>query len=178
MVNAEKHKTAPDNDDGVKPIKSTIAIDFDDDKAFALCSVHSYEIKKYIADNFKKEITDLDVLNLSLALCEKIVTAKMWNEEKELINVLTDIINDDSKLNEFIFTELAKIRAWTETVTAIESKYGKGKSKDVPKKEFDSIYNANNEKYQYKAWNDERKIIDMYSGKFKAAKGDLDGGNN
>ena len=47
--------------------------------------------------------------------------------------------------------------------------------KEVSEKEFNELMNANNEKNQYKAWNDERKILDMYS---KKSKGDSDGGNN
>ena len=180
MVNPEKHKKAASEIDDIKPIKSTISDDFNnnpDGKYVAYASVHNYEIKSYIAETFKKEITDLDVLNLAMFLCNEIVTAKKWNNEKQLINDLTEIINDDSKLNEYIFTHLATIKSWNESVFEIESKYGK-KAKDVSEKEFDEIMNKYNERNQYKAWNDERKILDMYFKKSKAAKGDSDGGNN
>lgn len=182
MVNPEKHKTATSESDDVKPIKSTISTDFDDGndgKYFAHAYVYNHEIKSYVADNFKKEITDLDVLNFALFLCNEIVTAKKWKIEKELIKTLTEIINDDSKLNEYIFTNLAGIKAWNETVFEIESKYGsKDKAKEVSEKEFDDILKKYNEKNQYKAWNDERQILDIYSNKSNAAKGDSNGGNN
>ena len=61
---------------------------------FALSGLHGYEIKEYVADNFKKEITDLDILNFSLFLCNSIVTAESDDEKADLLNDLTDVIND------------------------------------------------------------------------------------
>lgn len=46
----------------IKPITSSISSTDDDDINFALCSVYANEIKQYVATNFKKEITDLDVM--------------------------------------------------------------------------------------------------------------------
>ena len=60
MVNAEKHKAETKADDDVKPIKSTISVDIDNDSDvdyFALCGVYNHEIKSYVAANFKKEIS-------------------------------------------------------------------------------------------------------------------------
>lgn len=174
MVDTEKHKTATaENDDGVKPIKSTIAVDDikNDDGVdyFALSGLYGNEIKEYVADNFKKEITDLDVLNLSIYLCNAIVTVDDADEKAELISDVTDIVNDKYKLNEFIFTRLASIKSWNETTAAL---FGK---KDVAEKEFNDLMNKNNERNQYKAWNDERKILDAYADKIRAAKGGLNG---
>lgn len=169
MVDAEKHKSESKADDGIKPIKSTISADFDDNKAFALASVYSHEIKTYVADNFKKEITDLDVLNFALMLCDRIVTADSDDEVAETLKEVTEIITNKYKLNEFIFTNLAVIKSWNETTDALyDKKY------DVTEKEFNDLMKKNNEKNQYKAWNDERKILDAYSSKF--AKGGADNG--
>lgn len=178
MVNPEKHKTAASESDDIKPIKSTISVDFNDESDvdyFALCGVQSYEIKTYVADNFKKEITDLDVLNLAMMLLCDIVTVETDDEKANIISDLTDIVTNKYKLNEFIFTRLATIKSWNETTAKLNAKYGnKEKMRDkVTEKEFDELMNANNEKNQYKAWNDERRVLDMYS-----AKGDSDGGNN
>lgn len=175
MVNPEKHKkAASENDDGIKPIKSTISDDFKDSdgKYVAHAMVYNTEIKSYIAETFKKEISDLDVLNFALFLCNEIVTAKKWNITDKVLNDLSEILNDESKMNEYIFTRLATIKAWNDTVFEIENKYGsKEKAKEVSEKEFDAIMKKYNEKYHYKAWNDERKILEMYSAKYKAAKG-------
>jgi len=154
----------------VKPIKSTISVDFDSAetiKYFALCSVYSHEIKTYVADNFKKEITDLDVLNFAMMLCCYVVTAETDDEKADIIKEVNEIVTDKNKLNEYIFTRLATIKSWNETTASLESKYGnKQNMKDnMSKKEFDELMNANNSKNQYKAWNDERKVLDAYSGK-------------
>ena len=169
----------PETDD-IKPIKSTISNNFKDSdgKYIAHAMVDNYAIKSYIAETFKKEISDLDVLNLALSLCDEIVTAKKWNIADNVLKDLSEILNDESKMNEYIFTRLATIKSWNETIFEIENKYGKEKAKDISEKEFDAILKKNNEKNQYKAWNDERKILDMYYEKSKAAKGDSDGGNN
>ena len=160
MVNAEKHKAETKAaDDGVKPIKSTIAADFGEEKAFALCSVYSHEVKEYVANKFKKEITDVDVLNFAMMLCCYVVTAETTDEKAEILKDITEIIADDNKLNEFIFTRLATIRAWNETTATLHSK------EKVTESEFNELMNANVEKYQYKAWNDERAILDKYSSK-------------
>ena len=173
-MNPEKHKkAASENDDGIKPIKSTIAIDFDDENAFALCSVYNYEIKKYVANEFKKEITDLDVLNFAMMLCCDVVTAETDDEKADIISDVTDIVNDKYKLNEYIFTRLATIKSWNETTAKLSDR-----KNEVTEKEFNELMNYNNEKYHYKAWNDERKILDIYSNKSNAAKGDSNGGNN
>ena len=173
MVDVEKQKTAAETDDGVKPIKSTIAVDFnnDDDAIdyFALCGIYGNEIKQYIAANFKKEITDLDVLNFSIFLCNAIVTAETDDEKADIISDITDIVNDKYKLNEYIFTRLATIKSWNETTAAL---FGK---KDVTEKEFNELMNDNVERNQYIAWNDERKILDAYADKMKSAKGGLNG---
>ena len=173
MVNAEKHKAAAENGDGVKPIKSTIAVDdFKNDDGvdyFALSGLYGDEIKKYISNKFKKEISDLDVLNLSIYLCNTIITVDDADEKAELISDITAIVNDEYKLNEFIFTRLASIKSWNETTAALFSK------KTVSEKEFTDLLNKNNEKNQYKAWNDERKILDAYADKMKSAKGGLNG---
>ena len=166
MVNVEKHNTESNAADDVKPIKSTIATDFDDDKAFALASIYNGEIKKYVADNFKKEITDLDVLNLSLHLCNAIITTDDADEKAELLKDISDIVNNGYKKNEFIFTRLATIKSWNETTAALFDK------SDVSETEFNDLMNKNNEKNQYKAWNDERQILDKYSSKY------ADGGVN
>lgn len=170
MVNPEKDKTES-TDDGVTPIKSTISADFDDNKAFALASVYSHEIKTYVADNFKKEITDLDVLNFALMLCDRIVTADGDDEVAETLKDVTEIITNKYKLNEFIFTNLAVIKAWNETTNALHDK-----KHEVTEKEFNDLMNKNNEKYQYKAWNDERRILDKYSSKY--ADGGVDNGKS
>ena len=172
MVNAEKHKAETKAaDDSVKPIKSTIAVDFnnDDDAVdyFALCGLYGNEIKQYIATNFKKEVTDLDVLNFSICLCNAIVTADTDDEKADILKDITAIVNDKYRLNEFIFTNLATIKAWNETTAALFNK------KDVSEKEFTALMNKNVEKNQYKAWNDERTILDKYSSKYAA-----DGGVN
>ena len=175
MVNPEKHKTETDD---VKPIKSTISVDNDSEiDYFALCGLYNHEIKTYVADKFKKEITDLDVLNFAMMLCCYVVTAETDDEKADIISDVTDIVNDKYKLNEYIFTRLATIKSWNETTAKLESKYGNKQhmKKEVSEKEFNELMNANNEKNQYKAWNDERKILDMYS---KKSKGDSDGGNN
>ena len=166
--------------DDIKPIKSTISNNFEDSdgKYIAHAMTDHYAIKSYIAETFKKEISDLDVLNLALSLCDEIVTAKKWNITDNVLKDLSEILNDESKMNEYIFTRLATIKSWNETIFEIENKYGKEKAKDISEKEFDAILKKNNEKNQYKAWNDERKILDMYYEKSKAAKGDSDGGNN
>ena len=160
--------------DDIKPIKSTISI-FDDDLSeinyFALSDGLMYKIQKHIADTFKKEISEIDIFNFAMCLCAEIVTADDDETKSEIISEITDIVNDDYKMNEFIFTRLATIKSWNETTAALL-----GKNNDVSEKEFNELMEANNEKNQYKAWNDERKILDMYSK--KSAKGDSDGGNN
>lgn len=171
MVDAEKHKkAAAETDDGVKPIKSTIAVDdFKDDDGvdyFALTGLYGAEIKKYVADKFKKEITDLDVLNFSIFLCNAIVTADTDDEKASILKDVTDILNDKYRLNEYLFTNLAVIKSWNETTAALFDK------KEVSEKEFNDLMTKNNERNQYKAWNDERKILDAYSGK---SKGGLNG---
>jgi len=164
MVNAEKHKAESNAAaDGVKPIKSTIAVDeFKDENGidyFALSGLYGHEIKQYVADNFKKEITDLDILNLSLHFCNAIITTDDADEKAELLKDISDILNDEYKKNEYIFTRLATIKSWNETTAAL---FGK---KDVSEKQFNDLMKKNNEKNQYKAWNDERQILDMYSSK-------------
>lgn len=162
--------------DDIKPIKSTISI-FDDDLSeinyFALSDGLMYKIQKHIADTFKKEISEIDIFNFAMCLCAEIVTADDDETKSEIIGEITDIVNDDYKMNEFIFTRLATIKSWNETTAKLESKHGKDNLDVVSKKEFDELMNAINEKNQYKAWNDERRVLDMYS-----AKGDSDGGNN
>lgn len=182
MVNAEKHKAETKAaDDDVKPIKSTISVDLTDNDSdvdyFVLCGLYNHEIKSYVAANFKKEITDLDVLNFAMMLCCYVVTAETDDEKADIISDVTDIVNDKYKLNEYLFTRLATIKSWNETTAKLESKYGnKEKMKsEVSEKEFDELMNATVEKNQYKAWNDERKILDMYSNK---SKGDSNGKNN
>lgn len=181
MVNAAKHKKlSAENNDGVSPIKSSISVNFDDDSDVdygALSGLYNYEIKSYIADNFKKEITDLDCLNFAMMLCCYIVTAETDDEKADIISDVTDIVNDKYKLNEYIFRNLATIKSWNETTAKLQSKYGSKETMkhEVTEKEFDDLMNANNEKNQYKAWNDERQVLDIYSEKIK---GDLDGGNN
>lgn len=160
--------------DDIKPIKSTISI-FDDDLSeinyFALSDGLMYKIQKHIADTFKKEISEIDIFNFAMCLCAEIVTADDDETKSEIISEITDIVNDDYKMNEFIFTRLATIKSWNETTAALLDK-----NNDVSEKEFNELMETNNEKNQYKAWNDERKILDMYSK--KSAKGDSDGGNN
>ena len=157
-----------DNND-IKPIKSSISDEFGDGdgKYLAHAMVYSIEIKNYVADNFKKEITNLDVLNFALFICHEIVTAKKWDNQENLINDLTEIINDDSKLNEYIFTHLATIKAWNETVAELDC----NNPDDVSESEFDELMNKYNEKYQYKAWNDEKKVLNMFHEKGKADGG-------
>ena len=162
MVAAEK--------DDVKPIKSTISVDDDSEiDYFALCGLYNHEIKTYVADNFKKEITDLDVLNFAMMLCCYVVTAETDDEKADIISDITDIVNDKYKLNEYLFTRLATIKSWNETTAALCNK------KKVSETEFNALMSKNVERNQYKAWNDERKILDKYSKKSKAAKGDSNG---
>ena len=147
--------------DDIKPIKSTISI-FDDDLSeinyFALSDGLMYKIQKHIVDTFKKEISEIDIFNFAMCLCAEIVTADDDETKSEIIGEITDIVNDDSKMNEFIFTRLATIKAWNETTAALL-----GKNNDVSEKEFNELMEANNEKNQYKAWNDERKILQNIS---------------
>ena len=169
MVNVEKHKVKSiAADDGIAPIKSTISDNFDDHESFALASIYNGEIKKYVADNFKKEISDLDVLNLSLHLCNAIITVDDADEKAALLKDISDVVNDEYKKNEYIFTRLATIKSWNQTTAALFDK------SDVSEKEFNDLMNKNNEKNQYKAWNDERRILDKYSSKY-ANGGDNDG---
>ena len=179
MVNPEKQK-ATEKDVDIKPIKSTISVDIGDPDVdyFTLSGLYGNEIKQYVADNFKKEISDLDVLNIAMMLCCYIITAETDDEKAAIIDDITAIVNDKYQLNQYLFTNLATIKSWNETTAKLNSKYGNDKRKmrdNVTEKEFDELLNDNNEKNQYKAWNDERKVLDMY---FKETNGDLDGGNN
>ena len=42
---------------------------------------------------------------------------------------------------------------------------------DVSESEFGELMNKYNEKYQYKAWNDEKKVLNMFHEKGKADGG-------
>ena len=178
MVNVENHETAAD--DGIAPIKSTISVDIDNDSDvdyFALCGVYNHEIKTYVAANFKKEITDLDVLNFAMMLCCYVVTAETDDEKAAILKDVNDIVNDKYKLNEYLFTHLAIIKTWIEITAALECKYGNKKNmqREITETEFNELMKANNEKNHYKAWNDERTILNKYSSKFADDGGDDNG---
>ena len=167
MVNAEKHKKliAESNAeiDDVKPIKSSIAVEFgkENSKYLKLNWAYSSEIIKYVADNFKKEISYLDVSNFVTFLGYAIITAETDDEKADIIKDVTDVVNNKMKLNEFMFTNLATIKSWNETASTLENK-------EPNEKEFTALMEKNNERNQYKAWNDERAILDAYSEKAKA----------
>ena len=134
MVNAEKNETT--SVDNVTPIKSSISININENDDvtdyFALSYVHSQEIKQYIADNFKKEINDFDIMNLSLYFCYLIVVTDD-DKKSEFLKDISDIFNDDYKKNEYIFTRLAAIKSWNETTAVLKD------TDDVSEKEFNDL---------------------------------------
>lgn len=151
---------------GVKPIKSTISVDDTDDvDYFALCGLYNHQIKQYVAAEFKKEITDLDVLNFAMFLCYSVVTAETDDEKADILKDIATIVNDKYRLNEYLFCNLATIKAWNETAFKLFDK------KEVSETEFDAVLKRNVEINQYKAWNDERKILDIYSGESNSTDG-------
>lgn len=152
--------------DGNKTIKSSVSYKTADSPSLEYCYVNSCIIIDYISDTFKKEISDIDTMNVAMMLAHGIITAESDDEKELILKDITDIVNDKSKLNEYLFTHLASIKAWNETTLALKDK------DDVSEKEFNELMNKNNEKWQYKAWNDERKVLDIiYAEKENATGG-------
>ena len=70
------------------------------------------EIKDYFKKHFNKEITYSEISKLSRNIFNRLITAESNDKNK---SILTEIINDENKLYEFIFSELAEINAYWKT---------------------------------------------------------------
>lgn len=166
MVKRKLKKSADKTDkDSLKTVKSSLSDEYGDEKALAMMHTHIFDIKEYIKETFRKEITDIDVFNISIHLVHGIILAESDPEKEIILSDVNEIINDKFKLNEFIFTHLAMIKAWNETTAILKDK------NDVSENEFNELMTANNEKWQYKAWNDERKVLDIIHAEKENAKG-------
>lgn len=142
MVNPEKHTDKSLSDDEY-------------DLKFAHCEVMNYELITYIKDKFDKDIDNVDVLNIALMLSNEIITAETDKDKERIKTTVCDIIDDKYKLNEFIFTNLAMIKAWNETTFEFKDK----DSSKQTEKAFIETFEKKRKRYEYKAWNDEMKIL-------------------
>ena len=129
------------------------------DLKYAHSEVMNSELLEYIKDKFEKDIDTNDVLNIALMLCNEIFTAESDKDKERIKKTVCDIVDDKYALNEFLFSNIAMIKAWNET--AVEFK-NKDASKQT-EKEFVESFEKRRKKYEYKAWNDEKKVIEKYS---------------
>lgn len=128
------------------------------DKDYAMLIADTYYSKMYLESNFKKEVSEYDILFFSVSIANQIITAESDADKKSLIDDLTEIINDKSKLNEFFFKHLAMIKAWNESYFEIKDKINDYDDELEFEKAFCELMEKNNSKWQYKAWNDELKV--------------------
>ena len=111
-----------------------------------------------VESKFKKEFDDLDLMNVATFLLHGIVCTESKDEKEIIKQRICEMIDNPMHLNEFLYTRAKSIKAYDNTfydclVT--------GNLEDLDNKLNDAV-----EKAEYKAWNDEQKIINA-SASFK-----------
>ena len=153
MVNPEKHTA-----------DKTLSAD-EYDLKFAHGEVMNIELIEYIKDKFDKDVDTADVLNIALMLCNEIFTAESDKDKERIKTTVCDIVDDKYNLNEFIFSNLAMIKAWNETTFEFKDK----DSSEQTEKAFVEAYKKKRKRYEYQAWNGEMKHLKK-SGKERIEK--------
>ena len=136
-----------------KPDKSLSDDEYD--LKYAHAEVMNYELLEYIKDKFEKDVDTADVLNIALMLCNEIFTAETDADKERIKKTVCDIVDDKYNLNEFIFNNLAMIKAWNETTNEFKDK---DESKQT-EKAFVESFEKKHKRYEYQAWNDEMKML-------------------
>ena len=162
MVNADKHKAAPDTDsDAVKTVKYNDAEFTVDDlsetelfKRFCMfysCDVLTDEIIEYCETKFEKPLEPIDVMNVAMFTLHGIVKADTDSDRDHIIDMISGMVNNKYRLNEWIYKMAAVIRANDKTLCdAIVT----GDTDNIDAKVEKAIKQA-----EYKAWNTELSVI-------------------
>lgn len=135
------------------------------EKHFAMGGMYCDKIDEYIENTFKKSVSVCEIITLSLMQLYYIISVENDEDKELLLSEMKKITTDKSNLNEYIFTSIATIKAWNETAFALKGK------ENVSETEFDELMEKNNEIFQYKAWNDERKVLEKFHAETDAADG-------
>lgn len=135
------------------------------DLKFAHSEVMNIELIEYIKDKFDKTVDTVDVLNIALMLCNEIFTAESNDDKERIKTTVCDIVDNKYNLNEFIFSNLAMIKAWNETTFEFKDK----DDSEQTEKAFVETFEKKRDRYEYQAWNDEMKHL-KESGKDRIEK--------
>ena len=98
-------------------------------------------------------------------LCNEIFTAESDKDKERIKTTVCDIVDDKYNLNEFIFSNLAMIKAWNETTFEFKDK----DDSEQTEKAFVETFEKKRDRYEYQAWNDEMKHLKK-SGKDRIEK--------
>lgn len=162
MVDADKHKAAPDTDsDAVKTVKYNDAEFTVDDlpetdliKRFSMfysCDVLTDDIVEYCETKFEKPLDPLDVMNVAIFTLHGIVKSETESDREYILEMISGMVNDKYHLNEWIYKMAAVIKANDKTLCdAIIS----GDTDDIDAKIEKAVKQA-----EYKAWNTELSVI-------------------
>lgn len=150
MVNAEKHKTAPDDSAEMELDTATLFRI----KNFYSCDTLSDDITEFVTSKYEKKFTPNDAMNVAIFTLHGILIASTSDDDeiKDVVKTkLCDMVDDPYKLNEWLFTTAYEIRAKDETIyECIKS----GNTDDIDAKIDKAVKEAN-----YNAWKDELKVI-------------------
>lgn len=182
MVDAEKHKKAlkPGNDsapkyNGIDVTDTDLSPDEIEKLAkrccwFYSCDVLTDEIIEYCETVFEKPLDPVDVMNVAIFTLHGIVKADTDSDKEHIIDMVSGMVNDKFKLNEWIYKMSAVIRANDKTLCdAIV--YGETDNLD------DKIDKAVKQA-EFKAWNTELSVIKRktsYKKRIDEIKGGLNG---
>jgi hypothetical protein len=125
-------------------------------KPFYMISKWLDEIITYAETNFEKELIDVDVMDIAIYILHGIVTAESDDMKNKVKETLCTIIDDKYALNEFIYTKSNEILA----VNNVAAKFIKdGEFNAANSDAIVSEINKKVKEFEYKAWNDELKVI-------------------
>lgn len=161
MVDADKHKAANTDSDAVKTVKYNDAEFTVHDlseteliKRFSMfysCDVLTDDIIEYCETKFEKPLDPLDVMNVAIFTLHGIVKSETESDREYILEMISGMVNDKYKLNEWIYKMAAVIKANDKTLCdAIVS----GDTDDIDAKVEKAVKQA-----EYKAWNTELSVI-------------------
>ena len=159
MVNAKKHKTAaakPSTYNGIDITDTDLTADEIDRISkrccwFYSCDILTNDIIEYCETNFEKSVDALDIMNVAIFTLHGIVKAETDSDKKQILEMVSGMVNDKYHLNEWIYKMAAVIKANDKTLCdAIIT----GETDDLDAKVEKAIKQA-----EYKAWNTELSVI-------------------
>ena len=131
-------------------------------KPFYLIAKWLNEIITYAESNFKKELLDIDVMDLAIYVLHGIVTAETDDMKNNVKETLCAIIDDKYALNEFLYVKSSQILAFNDAVSGF-IKDGEFTADNCD--EINAEIDKKIKEFEFKAWNDELKVIKRYADK-------------